>query len=402
MEKLLKEIKDIVYDCGKIILSAEIDKLEIDQKEGIGNIVTKYDKLIQERLKNKLLKLLPTANFIGKEDELKKNKLDDGYTFIVDPIDGTTNFSRDFHFSSISVALLKNKEPILGVCYNPYLNEIFTAIKNKGAYLNDILIHTSNKKLSDGTLLYGTASYYPNLRHKALEIQNKLADIASDYRNLGSAVLELCYIACGRCEVYFDLRLQPWDYAAASLIIKEAGGIVKNTDNKEIQYDCFSSIIATNNLDNYKLINSQIKFIDDNRLKHSITVARKMQEIACNYNLSEEDKNNLFVIGLNHDIGYEFTDKPTNHNKIGGEILKNTGFKFWKEVYYHGETDCDYKSTFLTILNMADMQIDNEGNDIGYTKRLENIKNRYGENSNVYQKCVKLVNDLIKEDRING
>jgi len=76
-------------------------------------------------------------------------------------------------------------------------------------------------------------------------------------------------------------------------------------------------------------------FIDDNRLKHSIAVARKMQEIACNYNLSEEDKNNLFVIGLNHDIGYEFTKISTNHNKIGGEILKNTGFKFWKEIYNH-------------------------------------------------------------------
>ena len=84
-------------------------------------------------------------------------------------------------------------------------------------------------------------------------------------------------------------------------------------------------------------------FIDDNRLKHSIAVARKMQEIACNYN-----------------------------------------------------------STYPTILNMADMQIDNEGNDIGYTKRLENIKNRYGENSNVYQKCVQLVNNLIKEDLSNG
>lgn len=398
MEKLLKEIKDIVYECGKIILSAETDNLEITPKEGIGNIVTKYDKLIQEKLKKELLKLFPDANFIGEEDELKNSKLDDEYTFIVDPIDGTTNFSRDFHFSSISVALLKDKEPILGVCYNPYLNEMFTAIKNKGAYLNDKLICTSNKKLSDGTLLYGTASYYPELRHKALEIQNKLANIASDYRNLGSAVLELCYIACGRCEAYFDLRLQPWDYAAASLIIKETGGIVKNINNKDIQYGSFSSIIATNNLDNYNLINSQIKFVDDNRLKHSIAVARKMQEIAYNYNLNEEDKNNLFIIGLNHDIGYEFTDISTNHNKIGGEMLKNTGFKFWKEVYYHGEIDCIYNSTYLTILNMADMQIDNKGNDVGYTERLENIKNHYGEDSNVYQKCVKLVNNLIKEN----
>lgn len=131
--------------------------------------------------------------------------------------------------------------------------------------------------------------------------------------------------------------------------------------------------------------------MDDNRIKHSIAVARKMIEIAKNKKLSEEKIINCFIIGYNHDIGYEFTTNGLNHNIIGGEILKNCGFKFWKEIYYHGEINDEYNSIYLDILNQADMQIDKYGNDVGYDKRLEDIQNRYGENSEVYNKCCKLV-----------
>ena len=138
--------------------------------------------------------------------------------------------------------------------------------------------------------------------------------------------------------------------------------------------------------------------MDEDRLKHSLAVARKMVEIAKEKKLDTEDINNCFAIGYNHDIGYEFTQNGMNHNIIGGEILKNSNFKYWKEVYYHGEIDVEYKSLYLDILNQADMQIDKYGNDVGYDKRLEDIKNRYGDNSIVYLKCLKLVNSLTKED----
>jgi len=97
---------------------------------------------------------------------------------------------------------------------------------------------------------------------------------------------------------------------------------------------------------------------------------------------------------LYHDIGYEFTKDGINHNKIGGEILKQTGFKYWKEIYYHGIVDSEYKSIYLDILNQADMQIDRYGNDVGYDKRLEDIKSRYGENSEVYINSSKLTNKI--------
>lgn len=134
--------------------------------------------------------------------------------------------------------------------------------------------------------------------------------------------------------------------------------------------------------------------MDEDRLKHSLAVARKMVDIAKSKRLSEEDIKNCFTIGYNHDIGYEFTINGINHNIIGGEILKNSNFKYWKEIYYHGEINIEYKSLYLDILNQADMQIDKYGNDVGYYKRLEDIKNRYGEDSEIYNKCYSLVNEI--------
>lgn len=250
--ELLEKIKKIVGECGKIIIEADRSSLDIELKEGNNNIVTKYDKLVQTTLRKKLSNLLPESIFIGEEnDENVNDFIKDKYVFIVDPIDGTTNFSRELNLSAISVALLKNNQPIIAVCYNPYMKEMYTAIKGCGAFLNDKRIHVSNKKLKEGILLSGCAPYYNELRKKSLDIQNKLALIASDYRRFGSAVIELCCIASGKAEVYFELKLMPWDYAAASLIIQEAGGKITTIDGEEIQYNNPSSIIASNMAEDY-------------------------------------------------------------------------------------------------------------------------------------------------------
>lgn len=132
--------------------------------------------------------------------------------------------------------------------------------------------------------------------------------------------------------------------------------------------------------------------MDPDRLKHSYAVAKKMMEIGKEKQLNNQEIEELFVLGLNHDIGYEFTINGINHNKIGGEILKNSGYKYWKEVYYHGQLTEEYDSLYLTILNQADMQIDKFGNDAGYEKRLEDIKKRYGNESEVYKSCCALIN----------
>ena len=132
------------------------------------------------------------------------------------------------------------------------------------------------------------------------------------------------------------------------------------------------------------------------RLKHSLAVARKMVSIGKNKGLSEEQLQELFILGYNHDIGYEFGTNE-NHSIIGGNILKQSNYKYWQEVYFHGETDIQYHSLYLNILNMADMQIDKYGNDVGYDKRLEDIKNRYGENSTTYKNAEILISQLRSE-----
>jgi len=137
---------------------------------------------------------------------------------------------------------------------------------------------------------------------------------------------------------------------------------------------------------------------DKDRLNHSLAVANKMIEIGKDFKLQESDLKELFVLGYNHDIGYEFCSDNIEHNIIGGEILKSNGYKHWKEVYYHGNPNSEYQSLFLKILNMADMQINKYGNDVGYEKRLEDIKNRYGENSIQYINANTVINSLIEEE----
>ena len=135
--------------------------------------------------------------------------------------------------------------------------------------------------------------------------------------------------------------------------------------------------------------------MDNNRILHSLGVAKKMVEIGSEKGLNHEDLEDLFTLGINHDIGYEFIDGSHHHQK-GGLILKRNGYKYWQEVYYHGLVQTEYSSLFLDILNQADMQIHELGKDVGYTGRLEDIKSRYGDDSKVYASCVNLVN-FIKE-----
>lgn len=135
--------------------------------------------------------------------------------------------------------------------------------------------------------------------------------------------------------------------------------------------------------------------MDEDRLNHSMSVARKMVAIGKEYHLSEDELKELFLLGYNHDIGYEFCSNNIEHNIVGGKILKENGYKYWQEVYCHGNPNTEYNSLFLKILNMADMQIDKFGNDVGYKKRLEDIKTRYGKDSIQYINAKSVIDSLM-------
>lgn len=129
------------------------------------------------------------------------------------------------------------------------------------------------------------------------------------------------------------------------------------------------------------------------RMKHSLAVAKKMIEIGKEKQLGENEIQDLFILGINHDIGYEFGNKE-NHNTVGGNILKNNGYKYWQEVYWHGNSKSEYESLYLDILNEADLSINKYGEEVGYEKRLEDIKSRYGTDSFQYNNSLEIIEKL--------
>ena len=130
---LIEQIQQVMRDCGQLMLQADRSRADVETKGRSNNLVTKYDKAVQEILKERLLELVPEAHFVGEEEDVHES-IAAGKAFIVDPIDGTTNFVKDYKASAISVAMTQDGAVELGLVYNPYLDEMFTAQRGKGAY----------------------------------------------------------------------------------------------------------------------------------------------------------------------------------------------------------------------------------------------------------------------------
>lgn len=241
---MLNKITEIVKEAGKIILSAHNQENTVTAKEGKKNFVTKYDVAVQEFLFKELGKAFPDAQFIGEEGE--NDFSTGGLRFIIDPIDGTTNFMQDYRCSCISVALCNNNDVIAGVVYNPYTDELFSAEKGKGANLNGNRIKVSERPLSDGLALFGTSPYHPENTDETFALLRKVFDFSRDIRRSGSAAYDICTVACGRCEVFFEKSLQPWDIAAGTLILKEAGGVALNYQGREISFSAPNDVVFAN------------------------------------------------------------------------------------------------------------------------------------------------------------
>ncbi|MBQ6036494.1 MAG: inositol monophosphatase [Lachnospiraceae bacterium] len=242
-EELIRQITAVVRQCGAWMLDADRTKAHTQTKEGHGNFVTYYDQKNQEYCKEAFAKILPEAVFVGEEEDIHA-QIREGYAFIVDPIDGTMNFIRDYKESCISVGLLKDGEPYIGVVYNPYLDELFTAEKGHGAFLNGQPIHVSKNTIDNALVLFGTTPYYLDLARKAFDTAHDLFIKANDIRRSGSAALDICDVACGRADLFFELMLSPWDHAGASVILREAGGKITQCDGSPEIFNVPCSIFA--------------------------------------------------------------------------------------------------------------------------------------------------------------
>lgn len=201
--------------------------------KGVIDIVTEMDRKAEDLI-IKIIKDDFAKHGILTE-ESREQKTDSEYRWIIDPLDGTTNYSHGFPVFCVSIALEKEGEGIiLGVVYNPMLNELFTAEKNKGAYLNNKNIKVSDIKELTKSLL-ATGFPYDVRTSPDNNIANfaNFAVRAQAIRRAGSAALDMCYVACGRFDGFWEMKLKPWDTAAAWLIIKEAGGMVTGFNGKE-------------------------------------------------------------------------------------------------------------------------------------------------------------------------
>jgi myo-inositol-1(or 4)-monophosphatase len=242
---MLEEMKQIIREAGQIMLQARNIENGVESKEGRANFVTKYDVEVQNFLYQKLSQLLPEADFLGEEN-LQRKTSDSEFCFIIDPIDGTTNFIFDYKHSAISVALMHHNEIELGIVFNPYLDEIFYAEKGKGSYINGKRLQIKNTSLGDGIFAFGSAPYNPELSKESFTLAKKVFDHALDIRRTGSAALDICYVAANRFALYFEMILSPWDFSAASLILKEAGGVITTMENESLKFTSKCSVIAAN------------------------------------------------------------------------------------------------------------------------------------------------------------
>lgn len=250
---MYQNIAEIVKQAGKLILSAHHIGESVKEKTSACDLVTAYDTAVQEQLHAQLTAAYPEFGFYGEENDCCETEGKRGW-FIVDPIDGTANFIRQLHHSCISVGLLVDGQMEYGVVYNPYYDELFTAERGKGAYLNGKPIHVTDAAMHESLVLFGSAVYYRETIPATLRFVQELFPITLDFRRGGSAALDLCYLAAGRADVYFECCIRPWDYAAGSLIVQEAGGIVTALDGTPLRFIDRCSVAAGNSVNHPELI----------------------------------------------------------------------------------------------------------------------------------------------------
>lgn len=241
---LIKKIEDVAKAAGTIM--AEASGSHIKAKSGHANFCTETDEKIQEFLVKELGKIIPDAMFVGEEEDMDAftEKMAHGFTFVVDPIDGTSNFIYGYRPSVVSIGLLKEGAPYIGVVYNPFANEMYHARAGCGAYMNDEPISSSSSPLSDSLSVFGTAPYYTELQDRTFDLAKKLMPLCVDIRRSGTAAWDFCSVAAGRCGLYFEMRMQLWDYAAAALIATEAGCTVTDIEGNALSYRGASSALC--------------------------------------------------------------------------------------------------------------------------------------------------------------
>lgn len=254
--KYLDPATDLARQAGDIIRGKFGGNFEKGYKSCPADLVTEVDRQAEDLITAGLRAKFPDHTIIGEESEGTAEASPDGYTWYVDPLDGTTNFVYGIPFCCVSIGLASSKGMVAGVVYDPFRDECFSAAKGRGTFLNGrpVRVDGTRKTLKEGLLVTG----YPSnerFRDRLQRINyHRLIESCANLRALGAAALELAYIACGRLTGFWENTLRPWDVAAGSLLVEEAGGRVTDIDGNRLSLDCYPSIVASNGLIHSELL----------------------------------------------------------------------------------------------------------------------------------------------------
>ena len=236
MSSSILEAMIIASFTGGNILKKYFEKenLSVLQKSVSYDLVTNIDIESQEEINSILTKRFPDIPVVGEEDSIQTRR--QSRAFYVDPLDGTFNFVHKYPFFSVSLGYWENNEPVIGVVFDPIRRDLFYAQKGEGAFLNGERITVSDRTILEGSYLV-TGFPYKEGKHSRIEKEIRLAMKLTDLRVLGSTALELCYVACGIIDGYWEYDLSSWDLAGGVLIAQEAGAVVTNPNGED--FDLF-------------------------------------------------------------------------------------------------------------------------------------------------------------------
>lgn len=248
----MNEIINLIRELKPLLMNRELSG-SITEK-GRADFVTAVDTSVQAKLSEELLKMYPDIGFMGEEGEHESVDLS-GRIWILDPVDGTTNLIHDYRMSAVSLGLLDGGEPVMGIIYNPFTEELFCAEKGRGAYLNGKKIEVSSEKhIHNALIAFGTSPYDKQLADVNFRMIKEAYLRSGDIRRSGSAALDLAYTACGRIDGFFERNLKPWDYCAGICVVNEAGGRVTNMNGGAVTFDRNSDILASNGKIHYEMM----------------------------------------------------------------------------------------------------------------------------------------------------
>jgi myo-inositol-1(or 4)-monophosphatase len=244
MEQLKEVLLEATKEAGFIIQTHFQGQFVIESKEGINNLVTEVDRLSEDKIITTIKKYFPDHSIISEESG--EEKQDSPYQWIIDPIDGTVNFAHGIPICCVSIALKKDDDLILGAVCNPMMNELFFAERGKGATLNGMPISVSKKSdFRKACLVTGFPYKWPETKEHPIKVFERFVLEGLPVRRLGSAAIDLCWVACGRFDGFWEYNLSSWDVAAGYLLVEEAGGRITNFEGEA--YSVFDKqTLATN------------------------------------------------------------------------------------------------------------------------------------------------------------